>query len=445
MSSQSIIQVEGLAKKYVLGGRGGGEGPRYRTLRDTLADSVGALFRQARAGAPAVDPPEFWALRDVSFEVKPGEVVGVIGRNGAGKSTLLKVLSRITEPTQGRVTLNGRVASLLEVGTGFHPELTGRENIYLNGAILGMSRKEIRSKFDEIVAFAEVEQFLDTPVKRYSSGMYVRLAFAVAAHLDPEILVVDEVLAVGDAEFQKKCLGKMKDVAQGGRTVLLVSHQMASIAALATSCILLHQGKIVQSGPTQAVLRKYSGADGLGFLPEFFSHKTNGVAWISRAALINAEGQTTSDFKAYEDIILEIDWINQGAVPTIVGFQMNNLDGVVIMTAYDTPSDWDGSAKRAGGAYRTRTVIPKNLLPAQDYTLHLALDSASPRLCFDVHHDALRFSVHDPMDEHCITRGALKNPLDYMAVLPALEWRSTHGESGAVSAATAGSSHLLSR
>src|SRR5207244_3345082 len=203
---------------------------------------------------------DFWALKDVSFEVRQGEVIGIIGRNGAGKSTLLKILSRITDPTEGRVTINGRVASLLEVGTGFHPELTGRENIYLNGAILGMTRAEIGRKFDEIVAFAEVEKFLDTPVKRYSSGMYVRLAFAVAAHLEPEILVVDEVLAVGDAEFQKKCLGKMSTVASGGRTVLFVSHNLTAIESLCHSCIALQRGRIFTRGSPTDVLDKYLGS-----------------------------------------------------------------------------------------------------------------------------------------------------------------------------------------
>ena len=201
---------------------------------------------------------EFWALKDVSFEVQEGEVLGIIGRNGAGKSTLLKILSRITEPTSGRITLRGRVASLLEVGTGFHPELTGRENIFLNGAILGMSRAEIRKKFDEIVAFAEIEKFLDTPVKRYSSGMYVRLAFAVAAHLEPEILIVDEVLAVGDAEFQKKCLGKMNEVSRrDGRTVLFVSHNMAAVTQLTERAILLSHGSIAHSGECQSVVQFY--------------------------------------------------------------------------------------------------------------------------------------------------------------------------------------------
>ncbi len=432
--SDSVIQVEGLGKKYQLG-RQAQQGARYRTLRDTLAEGSRNIFQ--RYGTQA-STEEFWALREVSFEVKQGEVVGIIGRNGAGKSTLLKILSRITEPTTGRVKIKGRVASLLEVGTGFHPELTGRENIYLNGAILGMARVEIKAKFDEIVAFAEIDKFLDTPVKRYSSGMYVRLAFAVAAHLEPEILVVDEVLAVGDAEFQKKCLGKMGEVAQGGRTVLLVSHQMASVAALATTCILLHEGAIVQKGETQAVLRKYAGTDRLDFSPQYKATRKSGSVWIQQAALRTADGSLTTSFKTYEDIVLEIDWVNHDSVPTIVGFQLNNMGGVVVMTAYDTPDDWDGSAKKESGRYRTRTVIPKNLLPAQEYSLHLALDSASPRICLDVHLDALHFSVHDPMDDRCITRGALKNPLDYMAVLPALDWHSTRETAAVMAEITVG-------
>jgi len=225
-------------------------------LRDVLADALSKPFRR-RNGAPATAREEFWALREVSFEVATGEVVGIIGRNGAGKSTLLKLLSRITEPTEGRIVLNGRVASLLEVGTGFHPELTGRENIFLNGAILGMSRAEIARKFDEIVVFAEVERFLDTPVKRYSSGMYVRLAFAVAAHLEPELLIVDEVLAVGDAEFQKKCLGKMREVSRGGRTVLFVSHNMAAIQTLCDRAIWLNRGAVQFDGAASAGVTAY--------------------------------------------------------------------------------------------------------------------------------------------------------------------------------------------
>ncbi|MEP7128395.1 MAG: ABC transporter ATP-binding protein [Chitinophagales bacterium] len=251
MSLQPAITAQHLSKLYHLGNK------RSGSFRETIGERFDGLFRSSvNAETHAND---FWALDDVSFEVQPGEVMGIIGKNGAGKSTLLKILSRITPPTKGKVEINGRVSSLLEVGTGFHPELTGRENIFMNGAILGMKRAEIRNKFDEIVTFSGIEQFLDTPVKRYSSGMYVRLAFAVAAHLEPEILIIDEVLAVGDAEFQKKCLGKMKDVSeQDGRTVLFVSHNIDMISTLCTRAILLQHGRITETGDVQKVIEKYT-------------------------------------------------------------------------------------------------------------------------------------------------------------------------------------------
>ena len=262
--SDIAIKVEGLGKQYRIGGRE----PRYKTLRDSMTDAFTAPFRRAAAilrgqayGAAELDET-IWALKNVSFEVKRGDVIGIIGRNGAGKSTLLKILSRITEPTEGYARINGKVGSLLEVGTGFHPELTGRENIFLNGAILGMKRAEIERKFDEIVAFSEIEKFIDTPVKHYSSGMYMRLAFAVASHMDPEILVVDEVLAVGDAQFQKKCLGKMEEVGKEGRTVLFVSHNMAAIKALCKRGILLENGQIACDGDVSVVSEKYLAGSG---------------------------------------------------------------------------------------------------------------------------------------------------------------------------------------
>jgi lipopolysaccharide transport system ATP-binding protein len=271
--SDAIIQVRGLGKRYRIGEQRG----KYKTIRESFTDLLRAPFRKsngaqaaingvpagsaaaatAPAATPADDASTFWALKDVSFEVKRGEVLGIIGRNGAGKSTLLKVLSRITPPTEGEIEVVGRIGSLLEVGTGFHPELTGRENVYLNGAILGMTRGEINRKFDEIVAFAETEKFLDTPVKFYSSGMYTRLAFAVAAHLEPEILIVDEVLAVGDADFQKKCMGKMGEVAGQGRTVLFVSHNMGAMKELCTSCLFLAGGKVQSVGPVEEIIRAY--------------------------------------------------------------------------------------------------------------------------------------------------------------------------------------------
>ncbi len=253
--SQPAISVHDLGKRYHLNVRA-----THNTLRDHIAHGVKSVLNvfQGSAPAPVKDTGEFWALKGVNFDVAPGEAVGIIGRNGAGKSTMLKILSQITEPTEGEVRIRGRVASLLEVGTGFHPELTGRENVFLNGAILGMTRAEIKGKFDEIVAFAEVEKFLDTPVKHYSSGMYVRLAFAVAAHLEPEILVVDEVLAVGDAQFQKRCLGKMQNVAQQeGRTVLFVSHNMTAIKSLCTRGVLLEKGRVAQVGEVGAVVNSY--------------------------------------------------------------------------------------------------------------------------------------------------------------------------------------------
>src|SRR5256884_3209239 len=245
-----IIKAEHLSKRYRIGARSG-----FTSLRDAVAAGIRAPLRRLRQSGER--GTEVWALKDVSFEVAPGEVVGIIGRNGAGKSTLLKIFSRITKPTKGRVVLNGRVGSLLEVGTGFHSELTGRENVFLNGAILGMTRSEIEKKFDEIVAFAETESYLDTPVKHYSSGMTVRLAFAVAAHLEPEILIIDEVLAVGDIAFQKKCLGKMNEVARHGRTVLFVSHDLSAINALCERAILLHEGSLIMNGPTREVTTHY--------------------------------------------------------------------------------------------------------------------------------------------------------------------------------------------
>lgn len=265
--SDIVISAENVGKSYLIRHERTGVG--YRRLSEEIAEAVARplrRFRQRGNGSPAPQQPptkeRFWALKGVSFTVQKGEAVGIIGRNGAGKSTLLKVLSRITEPAEGRVRIRGRVASLLEVGTGFHPELTGRENIFLNGTILGMARREIRKKFDEIVAFAEIEKFLDTPVKRYSSGMYVRLAFAVAAHIEPEILIVDEVLAVGDVQFQKKCLGKMKDVAGEGRTVLFVSHNMAAIEALTSRCVFLDGGRVVADGLSKETVKVYLGHAG---------------------------------------------------------------------------------------------------------------------------------------------------------------------------------------
>jgi lipopolysaccharide transport system ATP-binding protein len=316
--SDIAIRAEGLSKQYRLGKR-----ERYRTLRDTLTDTLTAPFRRGRSRESSNEDAEsFWALKDVSFEVKHGEVIGIIGRNGAGKSTLLKVLSRITEPTEGRAEMHGRVASLLEVGTGFHPELSGRDNIFLNGAILGMKKAEIRRKFDEIVAFAEVDKFIDTPVKHYSSGMYVRLAFAVAAHLEPEILVVDEVLAVGDIEFQNKCLGKMGDVAKQGRTILLVSHNMASIMTLCHSGIVLSGGQIAFAGTAAAAVDRYlSSIETRGSEWNRGDEKTkdnNAAIIVQTVRVTDSEGNPQARFRSGQDIKIRIGCEVRSAIPKLL-------------------------------------------------------------------------------------------------------------------------------
>lgn len=320
------IAIRGLGKRYRLGGGAA----QYVTLRESLA----GLF--ARDGGARVAARDLWALRDVDLEIQPGEVVGVIGRNGAGKSTLLKILSRVVAPTCGEVELRGRVGSLLEVGTGFHSELTGRENIYLSGAILGMRRAEIKAKFDEIVAFAEIERFLDTPVKRYSSGMYVRLGFAVAAHLEPEILLVDEVLAVGDAEFQAKCLGKMNDVARGGRTILFVSHNMGAVGALCSRAILLDHGRVSTAGACAAVVAKYAalGASSSSVLEaaEVRERRGAGPERILRAGSYGADGKPCSTFLMGDQLRIIFDLESEVvARNTVLSVNVRTITGVPVL------------------------------------------------------------------------------------------------------------------
>src|SRR5215470_7175522 len=333
--SDVAIRCEGLGKHYRLGRR-----EPYRALRDTLPALLRAPFTRSASG----DDTMLWALRDVSFTVRAGDVVGIIGANGAGKSTLLKILSRITAPTVGRATIHGRVGSLLEVGTGFHPELTGRENIYLNGAILGMRKAEIAAKFDEIVAFAEVERFLDTPVKHYSSGMYVRLAFAVAAHLNPEILVVDEVLAVGDMAFQKKCLGKMDEVSQGGRTVLFVSHNMAAVENLCRRGIVLDQGKLAFQGAARDVVHNYlnsisRASDSSGHIVEFgtgLDRRSAKGPLLKRLQLESAGGRpATKGLQIGSLLLLRVHFeLPEPTCDFEVGIGFNNAHGQRVFTAY---------------------------------------------------------------------------------------------------------------
>jgi len=370
--SDIAIRVENLGKKYRIGGRQ----ERYKRFTETLMDTFYAPIRRLKNLGKPVPPEEtIWALKDVSFEIKRGEAVGVIGRNGAGKSTLLKILSRITEPTEGRVELHGRVGSLLEVGTGFHPELTGRENIYLNGAILGMKRAEIDRKFDEIVEFAEIQQFLDTPVKRYSSGMYVRLAFAVAAHLDPEILLVDEVLAVGDAAFQKKCLGKMSDVAGEGRTVLFVSHNMGSIEVLCSRCILLRQGKVQAGGEARHVVRMYLGDRRLGS-GSWRSADSGPVKTpcfeVVAFRLVQGDGYMSGDLFSKSDRIgVEMSLNVTVSEPSLnVGYAIYD-DGRDACLWWSFYRDCDDTHRLRAGLNSLRTSIPSGLLNDGRYTIEI--------------------------------------------------------------------------
>jgi lipopolysaccharide transport system ATP-binding protein len=310
--SKPMISVQDLGKRYILKHQTGGKSPQYRRLSEELASGLRGLLKKKEKSQTANSREEFWALDGVSFDIHQGEVVGIIGRNGAGKSTLLKLLSRITDPSKGRFELHGRVAALLEVGTGFHPELTGRENIFLNGAVLGMHRSEIRSKFDEIVDFSGVEKFLDTPVKRFSSGMSTRLAFSIAAHLDPEILIIDEVLAVGDYDFQRKCLGKMKEVSKSGRTVLFVSHNLSTVASLTSRCIYLQSGKVVSDAPTEQAIREYVGA-GANQNAIYVSHEGKRGPHVSRAEVKTS--LSGSEHRMLDPLSIEIEVTTDVSVP----------------------------------------------------------------------------------------------------------------------------------
>lgn len=405
MSDWAII-AEHLGKKYVI--RHQRDVP-YLTLGDLVVakatQAVGRLGHPlGKKAIPDVNPrrEDFWAVQDLTFTVKRGESVGIIGRNGAGKSTLLKLLSRITSPTVGRLGIRGRVASLLEVGTGFHQELSGRENIYLNGAVLGMSRAEIKSRFDEIVAFAEVENFLDTPVKRYSSGMYMRLAFAVAAHLEPEILIVDEVLAVGDASFQKKCLNKLEDVGQEGRTVLFVSHNMAAITRLCTRAILLDEGHVVVDGPAPSIARMYSGSGvGMGAVREWTNPSRapgDDIARLCAVRVRNAGREIVDhvDIRGSVGVEMEYDVLVPGhvLVPNIHFF---NDAGICMFMSNNLDPAWY-EQPRPVGRFVSTVWIPGNFFAEGSVMVRAALTTYAP---FVVHidvHDAVAFQVVDSID-----------------------------------------------
>lgn len=412
----TVIKIENLSKKYVIGHQ---RQERYTALRDVVMHKLRGVGEKLRhpllsTDKKETDHEEFWALKDINMEIKQGDRVGIIGRNGAGKSTLLKVLSRITEPTSGRITIRGRVASLLEVGTGFHPELTGRENIFLNGAILGMSRLDIKKNFDEIVAFAEVEKFLDTPVKRYSSGMYVRLAFAVAAHLEPEILIVDEVLAVGDFQFQKKCLGKMEKVGKEGRTILFVSHQMGAIAQLCDNAVLLQNGCLLESGAVSDVVTSYmqslaSGASG---------YEAGNISCSKDIAIVSGKtfdsaGNPSSNFTHNQEITVTIRCkVNRWTKGSEVRLSVRDAKRNVFTT--DTELLFHGD--QPSDVLCAQVVIPANVLRPETYFFTLATYLPN-QVIFDLVNDALSITVIDGGSKYAASEG-----LDYGCVFVDCKW-----------------------
>jgi len=427
--SDVVIRIENLGKRYRLG-----QVEHYKSLRDVLTETMAAPFRKLFGKStrkPLGEDSHIWALKDVSFEVNRGDAIGIIGRNGAGKSTLLKVLSRITDPTKGFADIKGRVGALLEVGTGFHPELTGRENIYLNGAILGMRRQEIINKFDEIVAFAEVEKFLDTMVKHYSSGMYTRLAFAVAAHLEPEILVVDEVLAVGDAEFQKKCLSKMQDVAGEGRTVLFVSHNLASVQRLCNRGIVLQAGQVLFDGSVDEAIGSYMDLvldrQGERVWKDINQAPGNDVVRLLAARSRNQQGYITSEFDVRDPVTLEIEFqVLKADHKLCASLEFINGMGVWVMHSFDnyTQGDWRSQAPYEPGVYQARCTIPGDLLTDGQMAINLRIFSPpifpneSPHIR---EFDLLSFNVLDQMDPKGV-RGNFPYNWGSPAVRPQLDW-----------------------
>ncbi len=426
MAMTPAIRAKGLGKCFYIqhNAQHGG----YRTLRESLVNAAMAPIRRWRNGGHAGQREEFWALEDIEFEIQPGEVVGIIGRNGAGKSTLLKILSRITKPTTGVVELYGRVGSLLEVGTGFHPELTGRENIFLNGSILGMSRQAIVKRFDEIVAFAEIERFLDTPVKRYSSGMYVRLAFAVAAHLEPEVLLIDEVLAVGDASFQKKCLNKMQDVGHEGRTVLFVSHNMMAVTRLCPRAILLNRGRVIGDGPsaqiTSLYLRSETGTTAARIWSDLQTSPGNEIVRLRSFRARDEQGQTTEvvDIRKKVGVEITFDVLESGHV-LVPNFPFYNEDGVCVFHLAESDPSWR-RRPRPVGRYTCTAWIPGNFLAEGTLVVGAAVSTMDPVKIHFYERDAIAFQVVDSIDGDS-SRGDYAGPYPGI-VRPLLEWSTEY-------------------
>lgn len=409
-----------MGKRYLLG-MGGGES--YRLLRDVITNSFMSLLKR---GYRQNSFEELWALRNVSFDVEKGQKIAIIGRNGAGKSTLLKILSQITAPTEGEIHLRGRVASLLEVGTGFHPELTGKENIFMNGAILGMTKSEIKNKFEEIVAFAEVEKFIDTPVKRYSSGMTVRLAFAVAAHLEPEILLIDEVLAVGDLMFQKKCIGKMEDVAREGRTVMFVSHNMETVQRLCSRAVLLQKGQVVEDGPVSEVISKYLeiGTDESGekVWEDIENAPGDEMVRMHAVRVKNRQGEVCTEFDVRDPVFIEMEYsVLQDGYQLDAAIYLTNERGHIILFSFDNvDSPWMGK-KRPKGTYRSVCNISGDFLNNGQVSITAAVATHPYPLHVSLR-DILRFNVGDVMDPGGV-RGNYPRKWPECTVRPRFQWK----------------------
>jgi lipopolysaccharide transport system ATP-binding protein len=422
--TDTVMRVDGVGKRYVLGASTGASS--YRSLREELSRGL----RRVQRTSAEVQDRTLWALRNVSFEVRTGERVGIIGRNGAGKSTLLKVLSQVTAPSEGRLEIRGRVGALLEVGTGFHPELSGRDNILLNGAILGMGRREIRSKIDEIVDFAGVERFLDTPVKRYSSGMYLRLAFAVAAHLEPDLLLVDEVLAVGDAEFQRKCLGRMEAIGASGRTVLFVSHSLPSILRLCDRVILLDSGGVVVDGSPQEVIRAYLDS-GLGSAAERIWDRPDEAPGDEvvrlRSVRIRSQGQVTEEVDIRCPVQIEVEYSHLHPDPALrptVNLHFSNEEGTLLFLTNDANNLQWRSTPRSTGVVRAVCTVPGNFLAEGRHFVVAAVSTFNPTRVHVFERDAVSFHVVDRSEGDGV-RGEYAN--EYPGVVrPMLDWEVTN-------------------
>jgi lipopolysaccharide transport system ATP-binding protein len=412
------VRIEGVGKRYKIGALH----PGYATLREVIGGALAAPFRRLR-GDDSHRRETIWALRDVNMEVRRGDLVGVIGHNGAGKSTLLKILSRITRPSAGSVEIRGRVGSLLEVGTGFHPDLTGRENIYLNGAILGMRRVETRKKFDEIVAFSELEKFVETPVKFYSSGMYVRLAFSVAAHLEPEILIMDEVLAVGDAAFQQKCLDKMRDIRLQGRTIFFVSHDLAAVVRLCKRVVLLEGGRVTAEGQPQEVVNRYLNSSWKAGAERTWDEDAPGgsVVRLRRVRVCDERGESASAFDVREAVNVEVtyDVLEEGhaLVPVV---ELCNEEGAEVFTTHDAGEEWHRRA-RARGRYTSAVRVPGNLFSEGSLIAHVSVMSHFPSTILHVREaNAVAFQIVDEAGGPS-ARGDYVGPIPGV-VRPLLEW-----------------------